>query len=315
MNERVLGIVPVRSGSKRVPNKNLRTLGGKPLLAHAVEHAREAKRVDKVVCSSDDEEMRTVASEHGAEVPFERPARLATDDATNDQVVSHAIEWLENDGEQFDIVCVIPATAPFRLSDDIDTTIDALQQSEAHSVVSVTEYDAPPQWGMTLTEEGYLEPVFGDGVWGKTRTQEYQTLYHPNGAVFAADELAERVDFLSIGTNDLAQYVMAAARENRRVADLHDSLHPPVLRAIEKSVEAAHANDAWIGMCGEMAGNPALTELLVGLGLDELSMSAVTIPDVKANVSKTARGEAQALADRVLAAETKETVTELIEEP
>jgi phosphotransferase system enzyme I (PtsI) len=134
------------------------------------------------------------------------------------------------------------------------------------------------------------------------------------GAVFAADELAERVDFLSIGTNDLAQYVMAAARENRRVADLHDSLHPPVLRAIEKSVEAAHANDAWIGMCGEMAGNPALTELLVGLGLDELSMSAVTIPDVKANVSNTTREEARALADRVLAASTKETVVELIED-
>jgi phosphotransferase system enzyme I (PtsI) len=135
------------------------------------------------------------------------------------------------------------------------------------------------------------------------------------GAVFAAEQLAERVDFLSIGTNDLAQYVMAAARENGRVADLHDPLHPPVLGAIRKSVEAARAHDAWIGMCGEMAGDPELTELLVGLGLDELSMSAVTIPDVKANVSKTARGEAQALADRVLAAETKETVTELIEEP
>jgi len=135
------------------------------------------------------------------------------------------------------------------------------------------------------------------------------------GAVFAAEELAERVDFLSIGTNDLAQYVMAAARENGRVADLHDPLHPPVLRAIETSVEAAHANDAWIGMCGEMAGNPNLTEVLVGLGLDELSMSAVTIPDVKANVSKTTREAARALADRVLAAETKETVTELVEEP
>lgn len=135
------------------------------------------------------------------------------------------------------------------------------------------------------------------------------------GAVFTADELAERVDFLSIGTNDLAQYVMAAARENGRVADLRDPLHPPVLRAIRKSVEAAHANDAWIGVCGEMAGNPALTELLVGLGLDELSMSAVTIPDVKANVSKTTTEAARELANRVLTVDTKAAVAEIIEEP
>jgi phosphotransferase system enzyme I (PtsI) len=134
------------------------------------------------------------------------------------------------------------------------------------------------------------------------------------GAVFSAAELAERVDFLSIGTNDLAQYVMAAARENGRVADLHDPRHPSVLRAIEKTVEAAHANDAWVGMCGEMAGNPALTEVLVGLGMDELSMSAVTIPDVKANVSNASMETADAFADRVLAAETKSAVTELIEE-
>lgn len=134
------------------------------------------------------------------------------------------------------------------------------------------------------------------------------------GAAFVASELAERVEFLSIGTNDLAQYVMAASRENERVSELHDPLHPPVLRAIQRTVDAAHANDAWVGMCGEMAGNPALTELLVGLGLDELSMSAVTIPDVKANVLTINRDAAEALAERALAAETNEAVTALIDQ-
>jgi phosphotransferase system enzyme I (PtsI) len=133
------------------------------------------------------------------------------------------------------------------------------------------------------------------------------------GAVFMADEFAARVDFLSIGTNDLAQYVMAAARENEHVAHLHDPLHPPVLRAIARSVEAAHDNDAWIGMCGEMAGDPDLTELLVGLGLDELSMSAVTIPDVKATVSETDRSTARDLAAQTLTAETRDGVVDLVD--
>ncbi|WP_135819816.1 phosphoenolpyruvate--protein phosphotransferase [Halostella litorea] len=131
-------------------------------------------------------------------------------------------------------------------------------------------------------------------------------------AAFVADELAARVDFLSIGTNDLAQYVMAAARENDRVADLHDPFHPGVVRAIRRTVEAGHEGDAWVGMCGEMAGDPEATELLVGLGLDELSMSAVTIPDVKANVEATDTDAAADLAADAGAAGTRTKVLERI---
>jgi len=133
-------------------------------------------------------------------------------------------------------------------------------------------------------------------------------------AVLLGPELAERLEFFSIGTNDLTQYVMAADRENDDVADLHDPRHPAVLRAIDRSVEAAHDNDAWIGMCGEMAGNPQVTELLVGLGLDELSMSAVTIPDVKENVESIDDEAARELAERALGAETKADVIDIIGE-
>ena len=129
-------------------------------------------------------------------------------------------------------------------------------------------------------------------------------------AVLSAPEFAERVDFFSIGTNDLAQYVMAADRENDAVAHLHDPQQPAVLWAIKRSVEAAHDHGAWIGMCGEMAGDPDLTELLVGLGLDELSMSAVTMPAVKANVTDIDSTDATAVADRALTASTKRTVRE-----
>ncbi|ELY96361.1 phosphoenolpyruvate--protein phosphotransferase [Natrialba taiwanensis] len=133
-------------------------------------------------------------------------------------------------------------------------------------------------------------------------------------AVFAAPELAERVDFLSVGTNDLTQYTMAAARGNENVEALRDPTQPAVLRAIARTVEAAHENDAWVGMCGEMAGDPDLTELLVGLGFDELSMSAVTIPDVKAAVQSVHTDEASAHATHALDAATREQIRTQLDE-
>lgn len=132
-------------------------------------------------------------------------------------------------------------------------------------------------------------------------------------AAFMADSLAERLDFLSIGTNDLTQYVMAAGRENDAVAESHDPLHPAVLRAIDRTVSAADGTDAWVGMCGEMAGNPELTELLVGLGLDELSMSAVTVPAVKQQVTETDMESATDLASAALSCETRAAVRDLLD--
>ena len=144
------------------------------------------------------------------------------------------------------------------------------------------------------------------------RIPELGVMVETPAAAFVAGDLAERVDFLSTGTNDLTQYVMAANREDERVADLHDPLHPGVLRAIDRTVTAAHEAGAWVGMCGEMAGDPDLTELLVGLGLDELSMSAVTVPAVKERVTGVDTDEARALAERALAAETREAVLEVL---
>ncbi len=129
-------------------------------------------------------------------------------------------------------------------------------------------------------------------------------------SVMLADAFADRVDFLSIGTNDLTQYVLAAQRDLDRMDSYHDPLAPAVLRAIDQTVQAS--GDAWVGMCGEMAGDPALTALLVGLGIDELSMSAVTIPDVKRAVRDIDRTEAEALAADVLACETRGDVRSAI---
>jgi phosphoenolpyruvate-protein kinase (PTS system EI component) len=102
----------------------------------------------------------------------------------------------------------------------------------------------------------------------------------PSGALAAA-RLARHADFFSIGTNDLVQYLFAVDRLNGAVADIGDVLDPDVLDLIRSVVEAGHANDAWVGVCGEAAGDPTVAGALVGLGVDELSMSRVAIPEVK----------------------------------
>lgn len=127
-------------------------------------------------------------------------------------------------------------------------------------------------------------------------------------AVEIAGELAEKVDFLSIGTNDLTQYTMAASRIDSRVSDLQDPLYPSVIRSIDRTVSKGHERDAWVGMCGEMAGNPNLTDLLVGMGLDELSMSSGVIPEVKRSVKDVSDEEAAEKADKILSSSTRRQI-------
>lgn len=127
-------------------------------------------------------------------------------------------------------------------------------------------------------------------------------------AVLLADQFAQHVDFFSIGTNDLTQYLMAADRGNAQVSNLVDPFQPAVLRAIKQVVDAAHAAEKWVGMCGEMAGNPLATGLLVGLGLDELSMSAPAIPAVKDCIRKLSYADARTQAQEALTMESAEQV-------
>ncbi len=135
----VLGVIPVRSGSKRIPDKNIRELGGKPLLAHTIEQARASSVLDRCIISTDDKEIAAVARDHGGDVPFLRPDRLATDTASSADVVAHALEWVNEQGYKPTIGVLLQVTTPFRTSTDIDEAIKKLQQSpEAMSLVAVT---------------------------------------------------------------------------------------------------------------------------------------------------------------------------------
>lgn len=133
-------------------------------------------------------------------------------------------------------------------------------------------------------------------------------------AVAIADQLATEVDFFSIGTNDLSQYVTAADRTNEKVAGLADTFQPAVLRMIKQTIDAAHAAGIWVGLCGEFAGNRLAAPILLGLGLDEFSMSAPAIPTIKQTLSRLSAAEAETVAETVLALDTAEGVRQYVED-
>lgn len=143
---------------------------------------------------------------------------------------------------------------------------------------------------------------------GYNEAMEVGIMIEVPSAVAIADQLAREADFFSIGTNDLTQYVMAADRGNARVSGLASALQPAVLRNVRDAAAAAHDAGIWIGMCGELAGNPLATSVLLGLGLDELSMSAPAIPAVKEAVRGLTMADARRVAGEVLACDSVEAV-------
>ena len=133
----------------------------------------------------------------------------------------------------------------------------------------------------------------------------------PSTAILA-DQFAKEVDFFSIGTNDLIQYTMAADRMNQRVSYLYQPYSPSILRLVKMVIDAAHAEGKWAGMCGEMAGDETAIPLLLGLGLDEFSMSATSILKARSQIKKLSKIEMENLAQQVLNMQTTDQVIEAV---
>ena len=135
----------------------------------------------------------------------------------------------------------------------------------------------------------------------------------PSTAVLA-DQFAKEVDFFSIGTNDLIQYTMAADRMNQRVSYLYQPYSPSILRLVKMVIDAAHAEGKWAGMCGEMAGDETAIPLLLGLGLDEFSMSATSILKARSQILRLSKTEMKNLAEKALQMKTTDEVIEAVKE-
>jgi phosphotransferase system enzyme I (PtsI) len=132
-------------------------------------------------------------------------------------------------------------------------------------------------------------------------------------AAAIADVLAEEVDFFSIGSNDLVQYTLAVDRGNDRVAYLYDQYHPAVLKLIDATVRAAKRHKKWVGICGEMAGDPLSVLILIGLGLNELSTSPLMLPEVKSIIRATSYNYARKVAQRAMSKRTGPEVRRYLE--
>jgi N-acylneuraminate cytidylyltransferase len=133
----ILCVIPVRGGSKGVPGKNLRPVAGRPLVTWSITHAIGSTTPMRVIVSTDSEDIATVARAAGAEVPFLRPAELATDTAATEPTILHAIKWVRDEGWEPDLVILLQATSPIRRTDSIDRAIDQLLAEDADSLVGV----------------------------------------------------------------------------------------------------------------------------------------------------------------------------------
>jgi N-acylneuraminate cytidylyltransferase len=160
----VLALIPARSGSKGIPNKNIMELAGKPILAYSIEHAQQAKSVTRIVVSTDDPEIAQVAREYGAEVPFLRPCEIAQDKSRDIETFSHALRWLlAHEGYSPQLVVHLRPTMPLRKTGDIDRAVELLQAyPEADSIrsVSAAKQSIYKMWGMGVN--GFMEPAYND---------------------------------------------------------------------------------------------------------------------------------------------------------
>jgi CMP-N,N'-diacetyllegionaminic acid synthase len=183
----VLGLVPARGGSKGISRKNVRPLGGRPLLAYTARSALEARRLSRVVLSTDDDEIAEAGRQAGLEVPFRRPPELATDETSMVAVVRHALETLEAAGERYDAVCLLQPTVPFREPAEIDDCIRLLEDSGADAAITVapvpTSYN--PHWVFLAGSEGYLHLSTGE-TRPIARRQDLPPAYHRDGSVYVA---------------------------------------------------------------------------------------------------------------------------------
>ena len=185
MKRKILAFIPARGGSKGLPGKNIIDVNGKPLIAFSIRSGKVSKLVAKTIVSTDSPEIAAIAKQFGAEVPFLRPAKLATDTAPTIEAVLHALAWLENKGEFYDAVALLEPTSPLRKKDDIDNAIQLLADNWAKTdaVVSLGEIALESPYIAKKVEKGYIRPLLK--IAGKsTRRQDLPRAYFPYGVIY-----------------------------------------------------------------------------------------------------------------------------------
>ena len=178
----MIAIIPARGGSKGLPGKNIKEMCDKPLIAYTIEAALKSKSIDHVILSTDDEEIAAVAKKYGAEVPFMRPAELASDTAMAVDNYIYTIGRLEKEwNTKIDSFVVLQPTSPLRIAEDIDGAVELFNARNADSVVTYVKEAHPIFWHKKIDENNKLEDIFEGTI---ANRQELPITYYPNGAVY-----------------------------------------------------------------------------------------------------------------------------------
>ena len=226
-----LAVIPARSGSKRLPNKNQKDLNGKPLIAHTIEAALKSKFITKTIVSTDSMELQKIANKFKALTPFLRPIELAQDDTKSIDVVVHALKYLkENENQTYDYIVLLQPTSPLRDEKDIDNAIKYLEEKHADAVISVCEVEHNPAWSNKLDNTKSMEN-FLDKKYINSRFQDLEKFYRLNGAIYICktDKLLEEHTFLI--KNNIFAYEMSQEKS----VDIDTNLDFIIARAIMDS--------------------------------------------------------------------------------
>lgn len=188
--KKILALIPARGGSKGLPRKNIKPLLGKPLIAWTIEQAKASKYVDKVVVSTDDEEIAKVAVKYGAEVPFLRPKELARDESPTIGVILHALEFFSDSGEKFDLLALLEPTSPLRDSEDIDKCIISLvDREDAESIVSICKLEGThPEFNVIIDDSGFIRKALDkSSKFNVLRRQELRDIFFFEGSIYISN--------------------------------------------------------------------------------------------------------------------------------
>ncbi len=186
-NKKILTIIPARGGSKGLPGKNIKPLYGKPLIGWSIEQAQASKYIDEIFVSTDSQEIADVASSFGVQIPFLRPAQLATDTSPSSEFVLHTINYFRDQGKEFDYVLLLEPTSPLRDIEDIDNAIDILSNhSEAKSIVGVCKVEnTHPIFIAKISKKGFLKPYTNQ--MSSLRRQDIDDVYFFEGSLYLSD--------------------------------------------------------------------------------------------------------------------------------
>ena len=228
-NKKILAIIPARGGSKRLPRKNILEINGKPLISWSIEAGLNSKYIDKVIVSTDNEEIKKVSNVYNIEV-IDRPSELATDTATTFDALEHAILSLK---EKYDYILLLQATSPLRNTTHIDEAIEIINNKNSNSVVSVSEMDHSPLWSNTLPEDKSMKGFLREEVKSK-RSQDLEPYYQLNGAIYICKTevlLKEKTFFIE---DNIFAYIM----DKKYSADIDEKIDFKIAELIMKELDS-----------------------------------------------------------------------------